>query len=393
MPTRLRSMTLARAPSRWEGSGQLLCALCLVVSACGEQPNTASGDTPVEEKTSALAAYPGATWDSNGDVVNICFINSGFASQKTLVQSTINSSWGANSGLRFVWPTNLATDLCPQSPAGSGNIPANYLPIWIKDAAGPGDWGGNCAPGYGARQTDIVNRCGGIATCQCMFSTAAFESNPSAYVAEVSTHEIGHGLGLPHEHQRIDRPSNISTTCVDLQNAPNANWNTDGDRMILPNLILLTQYDGLLSIMSYCRDFDQNGLIDFPPFSPLSPLDALGIEMMYPKNFGRKPVLGGFANADGSQFIVRSDLPTSLNVDWVTRGGLTSSLHNVQWWDSVLGGVFSTSPNPSVVIPTTRTIWVQLDDAFNRHHSWTATTAVPSNTRHTALVGLVAAPT
>jgi hypothetical protein len=365
--------------------GAALAACSLLLAACGGLPTDA--DEQMTEKQSALAAYPGATWDSNNRIVNVCFINSGFATEKTLVKNAVAAAWGVNSGLTFNWPANIGTDVCPQSPPGSGTIAPQYMPIWVHAPVDSGDWGGNCAPGYGSRQTDIATFCGNIATCQCMFSTASLTTNGNAFLAQTSVHEIGHGLGLPHEHQRADRPSNIATTCVDPNNAT-ADWVNGGNYQKLTTLKLLTDYDGLGSLMSYCRDFDQNGVWDNPPFAQPSPLDALGIEIMYPKNFNRKPILGGFANASGSQFIVRSDKATAMKIDWIARGGHTTAVKNVRWSDNVT--VFSTAVSPSLLITSTKIIKVQLDDTFNRHHAWTQTTAVPSNTRHTALLSNLA---
>lgn len=360
----LRLGALSACLALWSGCGELQ----------GEEGSAYGADS------GNLSAYPGTNWAANGYTVNFCFVNSGLAREKGVVRNAINSSWGASSGLHITWPANIGTDLCPQSPAGSGNVDRSYLPIYLRAASGPGDWGGSCQPGYGGRMSK--SDCGGSVACQCQFSTASFETDPDAWLSNVSIHEIGHGLGLPHEHQRRDRPSDISSTCVDPNNA-SANWVSGGNYQILTDLVLLTRYDGLGSIMSYCRDWDQNGVWDTPPSAELSDMDRLGIEMMYPKNYGRKPVLSGFGDASGSQYIVRSDTATQLNVDWVVRGALTGSLRNVQWANA--STVLSTSPNPSIVITTTMPIWVQLDDAFGRHHPWTQTTAVPNNAMHAAI--------
>src|SRR5689334_1474832 len=94
-----------------------------------------------------LAAITGPLWDQNNSVVNVCWTNTGFASEKGRIKTALESTWQANSGLHFNFPANPGTDVCPRSPPGSTTIAPQYMPIYIANSTG---WWGNCQMGYGA---------------------------------------------------------------------------------------------------------------------------------------------------------------------------------------------------------------------------------------------------
>ncbi len=74
-----------------------------------------------------------------------------------------------------------------------------------------------------------------------------------------------------------------------------------------------------------------------------------------------------------------------LAVSGVQRALYLELIGRCQWWaDDV--GVFSSATSPSLWITGTRSVYVELDDAFNRHHPWTGTTAIANNAKHTAVI-------
>lgn len=323
--------------------------------------------------SSNLAAInSNSLWNQSQNVVNVCWSSTGKATQKNKIRDAIEATWKAHSGLIFNWPATTDT-VCPVNPSSS------WMPIQILSAS---SYGGKCQFGYGGRLSQ--NDCGGV-TCQCYVNDAYGAATPLQEVAKAAVHEVGHGLGLAHEHKRKDRPVDIADTCADPNDTPES-WVSNEQYTKDTTLKLLTPYDGLGSIMSYCIEPSRDGatVIEADVFR-LGTTDRLGIEMLYPFNLSRKPVLlGGVQNSSGSVTVVRSDVTTTLNIDWVARGALTSSLSNIHWKDN--NGIFSSLPSPTITITSSRTIELELDDPLGRHHSWTATSVIASNALHTAIL-------
>jgi hypothetical protein len=337
-----------------------------------------------------LAAIPNTPlWDEAGGVVTICWTNTGLSTAKTRIREAVDSSWNAYSGLTFIWPSS-ANSTCPRS---GDIVDSEYMPIFVQDAP---SFGGVCSFGFGGRQDKSV--CGGVMQCQCVINTASDSTEVAREVEYATIHEVGHGLGMIHEHQRVDRPSNIASTCTDPNPDP-TKWTTNGNYTIINPAVLATKYDASSSMMSYCYDPDNDGVQGELRVNPgggypmLGPLDRLGMEMFYPFSFSRLPVASsGIGNAAGTEYVVRSDVATPLLTDWSDRGALSSFLKNssppasIRWKDATTNVVFSTSVSPSLTLSSTKVVAVEVDDALGRHHSWTSATMIPDNARFSGVV-------
>jgi hypothetical protein len=332
--------------------------------ACSGEAGTES--EPLTSLESELAVSSGLTlWHQTNQVVKICFTHDGFESQRTTILTGLAASWQAYSGLIFVPPA--AGTECPADAAG--NIAPEYMPIAIVD--GP-QFGGSCVAGYGARKDSPS--CGGGPMCQCSIYTAYNEPH---LMLPNALHEVGHGLGVIHEHQRSDRPANIATTCPGWDPASPNYTATINDAY------LLTPYDGPSAQVNYCAN-GSNPIIFGDANTMLSPMDKLGIEILYPKTLSRRPILTGFADSAGLQTVVRSGANLA-RTDWIARGAHPSAIHNQTWRNGATGVILSNQLSPTLTITSDMQVQVTMEDFLDRIHFWSGTQAIVSDARHAAI--------
>ncbi len=94
---------------------------------------------------------------------------------------------------------------------------------------------------------EVAGLSGGQATVGMVGGQQAFKIGPNAWSRSVLCHELGHTLGMVHEHQRSDRDSFVTILTNNIASGQEANF------VKLPTSQNLGAYD-FLSIMHYARN-------------------------------------------------------------------------------------------------------------------------------------------
>lgn len=197
---------------------------------------------------SELYAAPNAYWprDSGGVArVPVCWVTSGYATEKGWVRNTIETEWASISTVKFSGWGDCNT-----------STPATAIRIRVNDVRPSSDVGptqNNPSMNLNFTWSSWYPTYSGTSTTACPADRKEF------CIRFYALHEFGHALGFRHEQ---DAPGSTCTTGVD------ANERDDG--------VVLSAYDGS-SIMNYCAAWG----------TTLSTNDRAGLKVAYACTAGK----------------------------------------------------------------------------------------------------------
>jgi hypothetical protein len=214
------------------------------------------GGTVVTETREPLYVHATANLFTNNNYeVPVCWhpASTGSDQAKAVFQQAVRDQWESNTSLRF---TGFDPEPCT-------SLASPWVPVHIRPSL-TGGTGSEGAFGIGARlgPGNVFNF---AADAQLGIEYNQGDVN-LVKLPWFAAHEMGHTLGVIHEHQRPDG-DDTSDRCVIPRDK--------AEEMIAPGHVFATVHDPL-SVMHYCAEINNDGSSNI-----LTGLDIIGAQMIY----------------------------------------------------------------------------------------------------------------
>jgi hypothetical protein len=311
----------------------------LLMSACGGEAIEDSGETAsLGVNTEAATAFGLSKWSRRPMPAKFCtkLDNSKATNQNfKLSLDTYNTiRWWVIDALQETWAQAPGVTFVDMGTCLEGSLDITIALTAADPTAPYDDRNGRC--GYGTGQ------------CTVWAYDGDFSEDSLTKIKAIVVHEVGHGLGLIHEHQ-MPGGSPCATVTVQLAACISCQDGTcppsDYDNCLHPDVPStanpmhldsgeiayakdkvanlspdtsarpLTPYDGL-SVMDYCAGENGRDPTDYMP----TRLDLLGMEMLYPDNRSYPVGCGTACLYSSDGVIVRTG--STVTSDWTARGGV-----------------------------------------------------------------------
>jgi hypothetical protein len=311
----------------------------LLLSACGgEAYDSREQATPLGVSSEASTAYNLGSWSRRPMPARFCTKLDNSQSKYVLSLASYNVvRWWVIDALQATWGQVPGVTFVDNGTCLEGHLDVTVSIGAADPTLGYGDLHGLTGRGSGQTMMWALD--------------ADFSAEAEARTKAVAVHEVGHGLGLAHEHQMPG-----GTPCASMQfklagctscqdgSCPAADYNAcfpdypatmdpmqldpDAKKYAIqyvhdttpdPSARPLTSYDGL-SIMDYCAGENGRDELDWLP----TRLDLLGMELLYPDSRTYPLGCGTACFYAGDGIIVRTG--STVTSGWTARGAVNIHL-------------------------------------------------------------------